>query len=109
MNIKKQQITKFNDYETVYLIKPDLNEIQFLNLVQYLQQLLINNKAQNVVSKSKGKIKLSYTIGNYNEATFIETSFIGNGKVIEVFEKYLKENENILRYMSFKKKFFYKE
>ncbi|BDE17616.1 ribosomal protein S6 (chloroplast) [Galdieria partita] len=109
MNIKQQQRRKFNDYETVYLIKPDLNEIQFLNLVQYLQQLLINNKAQNVVSKSKGKIKLSYTINNYNEATFIETSFIANGKVIEVFEKYLKENENILRYISFKKKFFYKE
>jgi small subunit ribosomal protein S6 len=109
MNIKKYNRTQLRDYETVYLIKPDLNEIKFLNLVQYLQQLLINNKAQKVVSKSKGKIKLSYTINNYNEATFIETSFVGNGKVIEVFEKYLKENENILRYISFKKNFFYKE
>nr|WDA99308.1 ribosomal protein S6 [Galdieria yellowstonensis] len=109
MNTKQQQRRKLNEYETVYLIKPDLNEIEFLNLAQYLQQLLINNKAQNVLSKSKGKIKLSYSINNYYEATFIETSFLGNGKVIEVFEKYLKENENILRYISFKKKFIYKE
>nr|YP_010713780.1 ribosomal protein S6 [Galdieria phlegrea]WDA99862.1 ribosomal protein S6 [Galdieria phlegrea] len=100
MNNTKQ---KFFEYETVYLIKPDINEIQFLNLVQFLQQLLINNKAKNVISKSKGKINLSYHIKNYTEATFIETSYISNGRVIEVFEKYLKENENILRYISLKR------
>lgn len=91
--------TTLNTYETLYLVKPNILEENVLKIIEKYESLL-KKHVDNVVTQNKGKRHLTYTVNGYNDSFFIEMNYEGNGNLVNLLEKYLKIDENILRHQT---------
>ena len=92
-----------NKYEMVYILKPDVTETINLDLVSYYRNLITVNGGTNIVVKHRGRSHLSYNIGDYYNGIFVQVNYESNGQVVEVVQKSMRLNENILRYLTIRK------
>nr|BCG67671.1 ribosomal protein S6 [Haptophyceae sp. NIES-3900] len=90
---------KLNGYETLYLVKPTILEEDALTVIEKYETLLKKHTDQ-VITQNKGKRHLTYCIKGYNDSFFIEMNYKGNGNLVNLLEKYLRLDENILRYQT---------
>nr|YP_009295575.1 ribosomal protein S6 [Mastocarpus papillatus]AOL58059.1 ribosomal protein S6 [Mastocarpus papillatus] len=93
-----------NDYETIYILKPDVTENINLNLVNTYKKLIKNNGGQNIFVQHRGRRHLSYNITHYYDGIYVQMNYAGNGQLIKVLEKSMRFNENIIRFLTVKHK-----
>lgn len=91
-----------NEYEVIYILKPDATEDVNLNLVNYYKLLLKKHGARNIIVQHRGRRHLSYNISNYYDGIYVQMNYQGNGHIIKMIEKSMSFNENILRYLTIK-------
>jgi small subunit ribosomal protein S6 len=92
---------KLNTYETLYLVKPNILEENVLKIIEKYESLL-KKHVDNVVTQNKGKRHLTYTVNGYDDSFFIEMNYEGNGNLVNLLEKYLKIDDNIIRHQTIK-------
>jgi len=93
-----------NKYETIYILKPDVTEDNNLQLVQQYKTLIKKNGGGNVFIQHRGRRHLSYNIKNYYDGIYVQMNFEGNGYLMNMLEKSMKFNNNIIRYLTIKQK-----
>lgn len=93
-----------NEYEVIYILKPDTTEDVNLNLVNYYKTLLKKNGASNIIVEHRGRRHLSYNISHYYDGIYVQMNYEGNGVLVKMIEKSMSFNENILRYLTVKQK-----
>lgn len=91
-----------NSYETVYILKPDVTEATNLDLVNYYRTLIKKKGGQNVCIQHRGRRHLSYNIESYYDGIYIQVNYDGNGYLVNLLEKMMRLNDNILRYLTLK-------
>lgn len=96
---------KLNNYETIYILKPDINENKNINLVNQYKKLIKKNGGKNISVQHRGRRHLSYNINHYYDGIYIQMNYEGNGKLIETLEKSMKFNDDIIRYLTVKQSF----
>lgn len=87
-------------YETIYLLKPDLTEDVLLKIVEQYQGILVERGAKNIVIENRGRRHLKYPIRRVKDGVYIQMNYEANGEVINLIEKSMKINDNIIRYMT---------
>nr|BDA99238.1 ribosomal protein S6 [Cryptomonas sp. NIES-3952] len=87
-------------YETIYLLKPDLTEDALLKIVEQYQGILVERGAKNIVIENRGRRHLKYPIKRVKDGVYIQMNYEANGEVINLIEKSMKINDNIVRYMT---------
>jgi len=97
---KNGQGIKLNWYETVYLLKSDLNEDRTLSIINEYKSMLTNGGAKNIILQHRGRRHLSYSIKDYRDGIYVQVNYQGNGKLVQSFEKSLRFDENIIRYLT---------
>nr|YP_009237457.1 30S ribosomal protein S6 [Wildemania schizophylla]AKS28504.1 30S ribosomal protein S6 [Wildemania schizophylla] len=97
---ESRQDVKLNYYETVYILKSDLNEDRALSIINEYKSMLTNGGAKNIILQHRGRRSLSYTINNYHEGIYVQVNYDGNGKLVQSFEKSLRFDDNIIRYLT---------
>ena len=60
---------QLNCYETVYILKSDLNEDKTLSIINDYKSMLTNGGAKNIVLQHRGRRHLSYTTVSYTHLT----------------------------------------
>ncbi len=91
------------NYEINLLISPDLSEEE-VRLLSEKVASFINNEGGNLIeSKSPLKIRVGYPIKKKKEAYFITFVLSLESEKLKSFEKKLKEEGQILRYLITKK------
>lgn len=98
------QDIRLSCYETVYILKPDLSEDRTLSIINEYKSMLTNGGAKNIVLQHRGRRHLSYTINDYRDGIYVQVNYEGNGKLVQSFEKSLRFDENIIRYLTNKQK-----
>ena len=96
---------KLNHYETIYILKPDISENHNLDLVNKHRELIKANGGKNIYIQHRGRRHLSYNIMNYYDGIYVQMNYDGNGKIVNILEKSMRFNENIIRYLTTKKIF----
>ena len=91
---------RFNHYETVYILKPDITEDKNLNLVNTYKALVKNLGGQNIYIQHRGRRHLSYNIDHYYDGIYVQMNYTGNGLLVNNLEKSMKLNSNIIRYLT---------
>nr|YP_009244670.1 ribosomal protein S6 [Pyropia pulchra]AMK96912.1 ribosomal protein S6 [Pyropia pulchra] len=94
------QDVKLNCYETVYILKSDLNEDKTLSIINDYKSMLTNGGAKNIVLQHRGRRHLSYTINDYHDGIYVQVNYEGNGQLVQSFEKSLRFDDNIIRYLT---------
>ena len=91
-----------NTYEIVYILKPNITENINLEIVHEYKNLIKKNGGKNICVQHRGRRHLSYHIKQYYDAIYVQMTFEGNGQIINMIEKSMKFNENIIRYLTTK-------
>ena len=89
-------------YEMIYILKPDISEAINLNLVNYYYSLIQQKGGKNISVQHRGRRHLSYNILHYYDGIYVQVSYDGNGDLVQIIEKHMRLNENILRYLTLK-------
>ena len=100
LQTENSQDNQLNYYETVYIFKSELNEDKALSIINEYKSMLTNGGAKNINLQHRGRTPLSYPINDYREGIYVQVNYKGNGKLVQSFEKSLKFDENIIRYLT---------
>lgn len=89
-------------YETMYILRPDMNDEQVDLAIATYQNLLRENGAEIMETQHRGKRRLAYEIGKYREGIYIQMNYQCDGKLIAILERAMRLSEDVIRYMTVK-------
>lgn len=90
-------------YETLYVIKPDLDEEATTGVVDKYANLIAANGGEVVNINKWGKRKLAYEIEDYREGNYVLVDFKGQPAAAQELERVFKISDEILRYLIIRK------
>nr|YP_009393654.1 ribosomal protein S6 [Caloglossa beccarii]ARW62216.1 ribosomal protein S6 [Caloglossa beccarii] len=91
-----------NNYETIYVLKPDITELVNLSIVNYYKVFIQAKGGQNILIQHRGRRHLSYNMKQYYDGIYIQINYQANGQLINLLEKSMRFNNNIVRYLTVK-------
>lgn len=92
-----------NSYEMIYVLRPDVNEAVNIKLVNYYRSFINRHGGHNIVVQHRGRKHLSYNISHYYDGIYVQVSYNGNGNLVDLLEKSMRLNDNVLRCLTIKK------
>ena len=95
-------IREISSYETICIVKPDLNEDNIAKIIETYQLMLVEKGAQNIVTQNRGRRHLKYTMKKFKDGIYIQMNYEANGEVINLLEKNMRIDEQVLRFMTVK-------
>ena len=95
-------IKEINSYETICIVKPDLNEDNLAKVIESYQLMLSDKGAQNVMTQNRGRRHLKYAMKKFKDGIYIQMNYEANGEVITALERSVKIDEAVLRFMTVK-------
>lgn len=87
-------------YESVVIVKPNLNDDEIGRVTEKLKQLVERSGGAVTKTESWGKKKLGYEIGNDKKGSYILVEFTGPGPVVANLERDARIEEGILKIMT---------
>jgi small subunit ribosomal protein S6 len=90
------------EYETVFLLKPDLPTEQISTLKDKFVKAITKGSGQLVTQGDWGKRKLAYDIKKLSHAHYIYLQYICGGKVVHNLERLLKLDDAVLKFLTVK-------
>jgi small subunit ribosomal protein S6 len=89
-------------YETMYILRPDLNEEQLEQTIAKYQNILQENGAEQLDTQHRGKRRLAYEIERFREGIYIQMNFKAPGSAVAILERAMRLSEDVIRYLTVK-------
>ena len=89
-----------NNYETVFILTPDLSEAQVKEAVAKFVDVLKGEGAEIVNEENWGLKKLAYTIQKKTTGYYQLVEFKAQPETIAVLETQFRRDENVLRFLT---------
>jgi small subunit ribosomal protein S6 len=93
-----------NNYEMMYILRPDLSEDQVAEAVNRYKDYLNENGADNLEIQVKGKRRLAYPVGKYLDGIYVQMNYQADGSQIAPLERMMRLSEDTIRYLTIKPK-----
>jgi small subunit ribosomal protein S6 len=90
-------------YETVIIVPAELQDDDVSGLVDRYRAIIANSKGLVMKVEKWGKRKLAYEIRKHNKGFYVLIDFAGQSAVVAEFERNLKIDDKILKFMTVKK------
>ncbi len=90
-----------NEYESVIIIKPNLEEGEIEGIITEITDL-INQNGKVIAVDKKGIKKLAYEINKCKEGYFITFDFEVKSEFVVELERNYRINENIIKFITVK-------
>ncbi len=91
---------KLRTYEMMFILRPDLTEVQVNRQLHKYRQLLKQHGAEKVSLQIWGKRRLAYPIKKYQEGIYVLTHYTGDGRQVAVIERDMRLGEEVLRFLT---------
>ena len=69
-------IKEINSYETICIVKPDLNEDSLAKVIETYQLMLADKGAQNVMTQNRGRRHLKYAMKKFKDGIYIQMNYL---------------------------------
>lgn len=89
-------------YETMYILRPDLGEEQTDQAIAKYQNLLQEQGAQELETQHRGKRRLAYEIQRNREGVYIQMNYTAPGTAVAVMERAMRLSDDVIRYLTIK-------
>jgi len=89
-----------NFYETMYILRPDLNEEAVDEAIGQYQDVLKENGADILETQHRGKRRLAYEINRFREGIYIQMNYQAPGAAIAPMERAMRLSESVIRYLT---------
>lgn len=90
------------DYETMYILRPDLSDEQIDQAIEKYQSLLKDQGVESIDTQHRGKRRLAYEIDNHREGIYVQMNYSGPGSAIAPVERAMRLSEEVIRYLTIK-------
>jgi small subunit ribosomal protein S6 len=90
------------EYEIMYILRPDLEEEQEKAVKEKLASILTGNGAEINEVKELGKRRLAYEINDVSTGTYVVLYVNAGSEAINEFDRLVKINDDVLRFMTIK-------
>ena len=87
-------------YETMYIIRPDVEEEAKTNLVERFTKILTDNGAEIAKVDEKGKKRLAYEINDFRDGYYVLVNYTGEEAATKEFDRLAKFSDDIIRHMA---------
>lgn len=88
-----------NNYEALFIIKPDLKEEDVKNVFKQINETVTKNGGEIKKEESWGKKQLAFPVKKFKEGYYYKLDFTAQGPSISKLEEIYKLNADILRAM----------
>lgn len=88
-----------NNYEGIFIIKPDLKEEDVKNVFKTINELVSKNGGAIKKEESWGKRQLVYPVKKFKEAYYYKLDFAAPANTISKLEGAYKLNADVIRTM----------
>jgi small subunit ribosomal protein S6 len=89
-------------YETMYILRPDLNDDATDQAINKYQSLLKEQGAESIDTQHRGKRRLAYEIGKFREGIYVQMNYSASGNSIAVMERAMRLSDEVIRYLTIK-------
>ncbi|MEE3718579.1 30S ribosomal protein S6 [Tumidithrix elongata RA019] len=89
-------------YETMYILRPDLNDQDTDAAIAKYQTILQNNGAEPITIQHRGKRRLAYDIKKHREGIYVQMNYSAEPRTVEEMEKVMRLGEEVIRYLTIK-------
>ncbi|MEO0539641.1 MAG: 30S ribosomal protein S6 [Cyanobacteria bacterium P01_A01_bin.105] len=89
-----------NFYETMYILRPDLNEESVDEAIGQYQDILKEYGADIMETQHRGKRRLAYEINRFREGIYIQMNYQAPGAAIAPMERAMRLSEGVIRYLT---------
>jgi small subunit ribosomal protein S6 len=90
------------DYETMYIVRPDLTDEQVDQVITRYQTMLQEQGATDLQIQHRGKRRLAYEILKHRDGTYIQMNYKAPGEAIAVMEKSMRLSDDVIRFLTVK-------
>ncbi len=84
-------------YETVYVLRPDLDEAANEAAIQKVADVIAANGGEIEKTDKWGLKKLAYMINDYSEGYYVVVNFNGNNDTVKALDYVYKVSDTIIR------------
>jgi small subunit ribosomal protein S6 len=88
------------NYESLYIVHPDVVGDELTAIVEKFQKVLTDNAVEIYKLDNWGTRKLAYPIQKVERGCYVQTLFTAAPEVIAEFERRLRLDEKILRFLT---------
>lgn len=100
--IDQKEVQKMNQYETIILINPNLDETATKAVIEKFTSMIeANGKVESV--EEWGKKKLAYTINKLNEAYYVLVNFSSKPEFIDELARVYSITDDVVKHIIVKK------
>ena len=87
-------------YEIVFIIKSDAEDAEVMRLTEAAQKIITDQGGTIVKTEMMGKRRLAYEINHQRDGIYVLLEVEGSGGEIAEFERRMRVNDRVLRYMT---------
>lgn len=87
-------------YETMVIVRPDVVDENLEQLLNAQREMLQQNGATAIETQIRGKRRFTFEMKGYKEGIFVQMNYEADPVAVNVWEKNMRINESILRYMT---------
>ncbi len=90
------------NYETIFIIKPDLEEEEREKIIERIKNLIEKNNGEIDEIEKMGTRKLAYEIRDYKSGYYTRIEFTGTTDIVDELEYDYRILDDIIRYLTVK-------
>jgi len=94
--------TRLREYETIFLVRPDLAEDLVDKIVERLRGVVQREGGKVIKVENWGKKKVAYEVKKHLRAVYVRFVYLGNTHMVAEFERNLRMTDDVLKYQSVK-------
>lgn len=94
------------NYEIMYILRPSLGDAEQKKKIKSIDQMLIENKIKLIKTDELGLKDFAYEIKKEKNGYYVVTKFSSEPSFLNVFEHFLRFDNDILRYLIVKDRCF---
>jgi small subunit ribosomal protein S6 len=96
----EDEVAEQRSYEIVFIINPDAEDAEVMRLTEAAQKIITDQGGNIVKTEMMGKRRLAYEINHQRDGVYVLLEVEGSGREIAEFERRMRVNDRVLRYMT---------
>ncbi len=89
-----------NNYETMFIIRPDIAEDQVSQEVKKYQDFLKERNVEDLTVRNHGKKRLAYMINKHQDGIYVQMNYRVDGDAIAAMQRQMRISENVIRFLT---------
>jgi len=91
---------RFREYETVYLLRPDIDKAGAAKVAQRIEDVVGRLNGKLTLVETWGRRQLSHAIGRTRRAVYIYVKYVGGADIVAEIERNLRMLDDVLKYQT---------